>query len=92
MVFSETITWLRYHAGFDTAKKFGEKFRHTKIIKILWIDPGLESRAWEMFLKYSDKELSYVDCLSFACMKENRIDYALTFDKHFQQVGFSILP
>lgn len=90
-ILSETITWLRYHAGFKYAREFGEKFRHSKIIKTIWIDSDLEKEAWEVFLKYSDKDLSYVDCLSFACMKTNRINHAFTFDKHFQQVGFNTL-
>ncbi|PIS28637.1 VapC toxin family PIN domain ribonuclease [Candidatus Saganbacteria bacterium CG08_land_8_20_14_0_20_45_16] len=92
LVLAETLTWLRYHAGFRYAKEFGEKFRHSKIIKTIWVDQELERTAWEIFLKYSDQSLSYVDCFSFACMRVDKIDLALTFDRHFQQVGFNVIP
>lgn len=92
MVLSETITWLRYHAGHKYAKEFGEKFRHTDLVETLWIDSYIESEAWKIFLKYSDQQFSYVDCLSFACMKISQISKALTFDKHFKQAGFVVIP
>lgn len=91
-VLAETITRLRYRAGFRYAKEFGEKFRHSKIVETVWVDSHLEEEAWHLFLKYADKELSYVDCLSVANVKLSRIDYVLTFDKHFVQVGLSALP
>ncbi|MDI6731440.1 MAG: PIN domain-containing protein [Candidatus Margulisbacteria bacterium] len=92
MVLSETITWLRYHAGYRYAKEFGDKFRHSELVETLWVDSYIESEAWKIFLKYSDHELSYVDCLSFACMRTHQINKVLTFDKHFRQVGFVVFP
>ena len=92
VVFAETITCLRYRAGFKFAKEFGEKFRHSQIIQTVTIDTNLEQEAWRIFLKYRDQELSYVDCLSFAYMKHNQLDTALTFDKHFRLAGFTTLP
>ncbi|OGC06939.1 hypothetical protein A2230_07830 [candidate division WOR-1 bacterium RIFOXYA2_FULL_36_21] len=92
-VIAETITFLRCKVGYREAKEFGEKFRHSNLVKTEWMDIYLEKKAWELFQKYADKkDLSYVDCLSFACMKEDRISHALTFDKHFKQVGFTTLP
>lgn len=91
-VLSETITWLRYRAGFKYAKEFGEKFRLSRILDIIWIDSEIEKKSWEIFLKYADKELSYVDCLSFACMKMLKIESALTFDDHFRKVGYLMIP
>jgi len=92
-VLCETITRLRRRAGFKLTREFGDKFRHSNLIKIEWIDAPIEKKAWELFQKYADKEnLSYVDCLSFAYMKDNKISHALTFDKHFKQVGFISLP
>lgn len=32
------------------------------------------------------------DCVSFAVMQQTRLNYALTFDKHFSQAGFTQLP
>jgi uncharacterized protein len=32
------------------------------------------------------------DCVSFKLMKQMKVAAALTFDRHFVQAGFSILP
>ena len=48
------------------------------------------------FLKYADKDFSFVDCLSFAIIEDEKIDYALSFDHHFKLYHFAhpikILP
>lgn len=87
-VISETITLIRFQAGFDKACEFGRKFRNTKLIDVYWIDRILDDKIWGIFLKYKDKDFSYIDCSSFTVMKNNNIQYAFTFDKHFEQIGF----
>lgn len=49
-------------------------------------------RGWEMFLKYQDKGFSFTDCLSFLVMEEKGLKEALTFDEHFRQKGFGVMP
>ena len=51
-----------------------------------------EERAWEIFLKYKDKDFSYTDCTSFAVMERLKIDTAFTFDSHFQTMKFQVAP
>jgi predicted nucleic acid-binding protein len=41
-----------------------------------------------LFKKYSDKEFSFVDCVSFVVMKEQKIKRTYGCDKHFEQMGF----
>jgi len=44
------------------------------------VDNGLK-----IFKKARSKNISWVDCYSFAIMKKLKIKIALSFDKHFQQ-------
>jgi len=38
----------------------------------------------------SSTDISLVDCLSFEIMEAQEITYAFTFDKHFEDQGFTI--
>lgn len=48
--------------------------------------------AWALFAKYPDWDFDLVDAISFALMKREEIETALTFDSHFAQMGFNALP
>lgn len=41
---------------------------------------------------HKDKSYSFTDCLSFLVMERLGIQQVLTFDKHFIQAGFKVLP
>jgi len=64
----------------------------SRIIDIVHVAPEIESQAWEIFKKYSDKSFSFTDCTSFAIMQQLEINQAFTFDSHFIQFGFQTLP
>ncbi len=51
-----------------------------------------EERAVEIIAKCGDKGFSYVDCISFAVMERLRVRRAFTFDAHFQQFGWLMVP
>lgn len=50
-----------------------------------------EKRALEIIRKYDDKDFSYTDATSFAMIERFAIDFAFTFDRHFQQYGIRII-
>jgi len=55
--------------------------------------PELEARAIADWLEpYADQDFSLTDAVSFAVMRERRIDTALTFDRHFAAAGFRMIP
>jgi hypothetical protein len=54
--------------------------------------PAEEASAREILLRYSDKDWSLCDALSFAVMERRAVRTVFTFDRHFQQYGrFEIL-
>jgi len=61
-------------------------------VEVLHLTPGLFEQAFAVYKRFDDKEWSLVDCISFTVMRERGITQALTFDRHFIQAGFEVLP
>ncbi len=48
--------------------------------------------GYDYLVRHRDKRYLVTDCLSFILMRKMRLDAALTFDRHFAQAGFAMLP
>jgi uncharacterized protein len=59
---------------------------------VVYSDPALERRAWDIFEKYDSAGFSFTDCVSFAVMEALSIRKAFTFDEHYDILGFERLP
>ncbi|MBI5190832.1 MAG: type II toxin-antitoxin system VapC family toxin [Nitrospirae bacterium] len=91
-VFSETLTLVKYRLGHEQAETFGGKLRVSRSVLLYRVEAEEEEAAWALFTKYSDKQFSFVDCISFAVMHSLKVKDALAFDKHFRQAGFNMVP
>jgi len=81
------------HLGQQAAVRWGELLRREQIAKLLRIEEADEQRAWEIFVRYSDKGFSFTDCTSFALMERLNMTTAFAFDEHFRQYGqFVVVP
>ena len=49
------------------------------------------AEAFAFFSGHRDKEWSQTDCASFLTMREAGLTEALTYDRHFEQAGFTAL-
>jgi hypothetical protein len=56
-----------------------------KICQIIKIIPDDFTRAWAIFVQYSDKGWSFTDCTSKAIMERLNLSVAFSFDEHFEQ-------
>ena len=90
-VIVEVIILLRRRAGFQIAKICGNDLWNSSVLEILRPESHHDLAAWDIFESHADKVLSFVDCVSFALMKELRLRQAFTFDKNFAQFGFEPL-
>jgi predicted nucleic acid-binding protein len=91
-VADETLTLLRFHCGHQVTVTFRKALATSKVMQVLWVTEVLEQAAWHIFEKSSDKGYSFTDCTSFALMDAEAIRNAFTFDKHFSQQGYSVVP
>jgi hypothetical protein len=91
-VLDETITLLRSRLGWSVAKEFGQRLKDSRFVSLVAVRDEDEEKAWEIFLKYKDKDFSYTDCTSFAVMKRLKMNTAFAFDKHFNAMNFQIVP
>jgi predicted nucleic acid-binding protein len=79
-------------AGHAAAVRFGEAIRVHPLVDWVVVDSELWSAAWDIFTRYDDKRFSFTDCTSFAVMHLRSLRDVLGVDRHFQQMGFRLLP
>ena len=65
--------------------------RSDPTVDVIRLSDKLFNDAGKLFLKYSDKSWSFIDCASIVIMREWKIEDALTSDRHFEQAGFRAL-
>ena len=91
-VFDEVITFFNSKDRHQKATELGKNILQSASIKLIHIDEPLFYKSWEYFQQHQDKSYSFTDCTSFVVMKQRKIKSALTFDRHFKQAGFEVLP
>lgn len=89
-IIDESVTLIRYRVSHYAAVIFGDALFNSSIVKIIDVKDEDRLKAWEIFKKYEDKELSFTDCTSFAIMEKLKLNKAFTFDEHFKKVGFEV--
>jgi predicted nucleic acid-binding protein len=89
-VFDESITIIRYRISHRAAVAFGDALISSNVASIEDIADEERLKAWVLFKKYRDKDLSFTDCTSFALMVKLKLQKAFSFDDHFKQVGFEL--
>jgi len=89
-VMVETIALLGRRIGPHAAVEAGRFMQGWKALHILRATKQEEMTALNLLEKFADKEMGFVDCLSFALMRHERIQTAFTFDRHFEKAGFRV--
>lgn len=89
-VLVETAALLQARLGFEAARMFFDLV--VPALDIAWVDANLHARGLEAWLAAGRRSLSLIDCVSFALMHELHLDTAFTFDRHFAEQGFRVLP
>lgn len=89
-VFDESVTIIRYRISHRAAVAFGDALISSNVASIEDITNEERLKAWVLFKKYRDKDLSFTDCTSFALMVKLKLQKAFSFDNHFKQVGFEL--
>ncbi len=61
-------------------------------MEMIFVDEALFEAGWRYFQTHKDKRYSLTDCISFVVMQQRQIYSALSFDHHFAQAGFQLVP
>ncbi|NJN47144.1 MAG: type II toxin-antitoxin system VapC family toxin [Candidatus Competibacteraceae bacterium] len=91
-VFDETVTFFNSRGYHAKAVEVGNTLLTSPSVHLIQVDEPLFQQGWKLFQQYQDKRYSLTDCISFATMLNQGIDDAMTFDRHFAQAGFQMLP
>ncbi len=62
------------------------------VVQVVWVDEGMHRSAQHALLVASRRDLSLVDCVSFEAMRRLGLTTAFSFDQHFSEQGFQLLP
>ncbi len=90
-VLAETSNALCHPAFKPSVIAFRRRLESSPRVEIVFVDPDLWSKGWNIYETRLDKAWSLTDCISFAVMKEQGLSDALTGDWHFVQAGYHAL-
>lgn len=86
----ESISLFQNRFGIDQVRTF-----QTKLVPFLnmdWIGEEQHAVAIQTVLTANRRNLSLVDCASFETMRRLGIETVFTFDEHFRDQGFKVIP
>ncbi len=89
-VLVETFALVQRRLGMKAVRVLDEDI--LPLVKVEWIGEDIHQQAVSAVLVANRRNLSLVDCASFAVMRRLGIREVFTFDKHFLEQGFETLP
>lgn len=91
-IFAEAVTLTRARAGHSAARTLGDFLLKSRVVELAEVSAQVRDGAWDLFVRYHDKEFSFTDCTSFVIMRDLGLTDAFAFDEHFAQMGFRLRP
>jgi predicted nucleic acid-binding protein len=86
-VLVETLALLQHRFGLGAVRGFQD--RVAPVIGVVWVDAELHAEGVAALVTAGRRDLSLVDCTSFACMRRQGLVRAFHFDRHFRDQGFA---
>lgn len=90
-VLAEVCDGLSNPANRGLATVLVKRVSSAERFRLLRSSDDLFDRGFELYRQRADKEWSLTDCISFVVMADEKINEALTGDRHFEQAGFVVL-
>jgi predicted nucleic acid-binding protein len=88
-VLAEAVTLLKARGAVDHALALGEALHAGRLGHLAESTPERRRRAWDLFVRYRDRRVGWVDCASFAVMEELELGQFFGFDEDFVRAGFA---
>jgi len=86
----ETIALLQRRFGTDAVRLLISDVQ--PLIKLVWVDESIHESALNVVKTINQRNLSLVDCTSFEIMRQLGIEHVFSFDSHFSEQGFRVIP
>ena len=87
-VLAEAVTLLKARGAVDQALTLGDAFQAGRLGHLVESTAERRRRAWELFIRYRNLRVGWVDCASFAIMEELGLRRFFGFDDDFVRAGF----
>ena len=88
-VLAEAVTLLKARSAVDQALALGEASQAGRLGHLVESTLERRRRAWDLFVRYRDRRVGWVDCASFAVMEELGLARFFGFDEDFVRAGFT---
>src|SRR5215471_21551488 len=88
-ILAEAVTLLKARGAVDHAVALGDALQLGRLGHVVESTPDRRRRAWDLFVRYRDRRVSWVDCASFAVMEEFGLGRFFGFDEDFVHAGFT---
>ena len=86
-VLLESTALIQRRLGLSVLKSF--QANAVPVLTVKWVDQTLHEAGMIAVLAANRRQLSLVDCVSFATMRELGIEHYFAFDQHFDEQGFT---
>ena len=86
----ETTALLQHRFGLEAVRLFEGDI--IPVVEFVWIDETIHKQGMSALLVASRRNLSLVDCTSFEVMRQIGLETVFTFDLHFHEQGFKVIP
>lgn len=93
LVVAEMHALLARRAGDEVGVRFLDRLHADAAHVVLWVTRALERGAVDRWLRpFAGRGFSLTDAVSFEVMRSEEIASAFTFDHHFSDAGFALVP
>jgi len=89
-VILETTALLQHRFGIEALRLFESDI--LPVVEIAWVDETIHKQGMSALLVANRRNLSLVDCTSFEIVRQIGLDTVFTFDPHFREQGFKVIP
>jgi len=86
----ETTALVQRRLGKQALRQFYDLL--LPVMDTYWVSEEMHQKGMQLLFVSDQRQLSLVDCVSFVVMAELGITTAFTFDQHFAQAGFTVVP
>jgi len=89
-VILETTALLQHRFGIEALRLLESEI--LPVVELVWVDESIHQQGMSALLVANRRNLSLVDCTSFEIMRQIGSEQVFTFDPHFREQGFKVIP